>query len=47
MINRKHFLNTNKVGFVLGAVLLATLTESAGYAGGVSVEITGRTTFAH
>jgi hypothetical protein len=39
MINGKHFLKTNKVGFVLGAVLLATLTESAGYAGGVSVEI--------
>ena len=39
MNNKKHFLKTNKVGFVLGAVLLAALTESAGYAGGVSIGI--------
>jgi hypothetical protein len=39
MNNKKHFFKTNKIGFVLGAVLLATLTESAGYAGGVSIVI--------
>lgn len=42
MINKKHFFKikiTNEVGFVLGAVLLAALTESAGYAGGVTVGI--------
>jgi hypothetical protein len=39
MNNKKHFLKTNKVGFVLGAVLLAALTGSAGYAGGVSIVI--------
>jgi hypothetical protein len=38
MINKKHFLKTNKAGFVLGAVLLAALAESAGRAG-VTVEI--------
>src|SRR6267154_5198925 len=36
MNNKKLFLKTNKVGFVLGALLLATLAESAGYASGVS-----------
>ncbi len=39
MNNKKHFLKTNKVAFVLGAVLLATLTGSAGYAGGVTIVI--------
>jgi hypothetical protein len=39
MKNKKHFLKTNKIGFTLGAVLLAALTESAGYAGGLSVGI--------
>jgi len=42
MIGKKHFFKTNitnKVGFVLGAVLLAALTENAGYAGGVSIGI--------
>jgi hypothetical protein len=39
MNNKKLFLKTNKVGFVLGAVLLAALTENAGYAGGVSIGI--------
>jgi hypothetical protein len=39
MNNKKLFLKTNKVGFVLGAVLLAALAESAGYAGGLTVGI--------
>ena len=39
MDNKKLFLKTNKIGFVLGAVLLAALTENAGYAGGVSIGI--------
>ena len=42
MNNKKLFLKTNKtykVGFVLGAVLLAALTENAAYAGGVSIGI--------
>ena len=39
MNNKKLFLKTNKVGFVLGAVLLVALTENAGYAGGVRVGI--------
>jgi hypothetical protein len=39
MNNKKLFLKTKKVGFVLGAVLLATLTESAGHAGGLQVGI--------
>jgi hypothetical protein len=39
MNNKKLFLKTNKVGFVLGAVLLAALTESAAYAGGLRVGI--------
>jgi hypothetical protein len=39
MNNKKLFFKTNKVGFVLGALLLATLTKNAGYAGGVSVVI--------
>jgi hypothetical protein len=39
MNNKKLFLKTNRVGFVLGAVLLAALTESAVYAGGLIVGI--------
>ena len=39
MINKKHFLKINKFGFVLGAVLLAVLTENAVHAGGVSIGI--------
>jgi hypothetical protein len=39
MNNKKHFYKTNKVGLVLGAVLLAVLTENAGYAGGLSIGI--------
>jgi hypothetical protein len=39
MNNKKLFFKTNKVGFVLGAVLLAALTESAAYAGGLRVGI--------
>jgi hypothetical protein len=39
MNNKKLFLKTNKVGFALAAVLMAALTESAGYAGGVSIGI--------
>jgi hypothetical protein len=39
MNNNKNFLKTNKIGFALGAVLLAALTESAAYAGGVSIGI--------
>ena len=39
MNNKKLFFKTNKVGFVLGAVLLTALIENAGYAGGVSVVI--------
>lgn len=38
MINKRHILKANKVGFVLGAVMLAALAESAGHAG-VTVEI--------
>ena len=39
MNNKKHFLKTNKVGFVLGAVLLAMLTKNAAYADGLHVGI--------
>jgi hypothetical protein len=39
MNNKKLFLKTNKVGFVLSAVLLSALTGSAAYAGGVSIGI--------
>jgi len=39
MNNKKLFLKTNQVGFVLGAVLLAALTECAGDADGQTVKI--------
>jgi hypothetical protein len=39
MNNKILFLKTNKAGFVLGAVLLAALTESAGYADGLRIGI--------
>ena len=38
-IQFKQFINTNKMGFVLGAVLLAVVTENAANAGGLSVGI--------
>jgi len=40
MINKKHFTKTNKFGFVLGAVLLAALTNGAGSADGQGLRIT-------
>src|ERR1019366_2540859 len=40
MNNKKLFYKTNKVGFVLGAVLMAALTECVGNANGQGVEIT-------
>ncbi|MGB7768558.1 MAG: hypothetical protein WBN22_06855 [Verrucomicrobiia bacterium] len=40
MKNKKLFFKTHKAGFVLGAVLLAALTEGVSYAGGLSVGIT-------
>lgn len=40
MINEKYFLKTNKVGFVLGAVLLAALAEGVSSADGQAVGIT-------
>ncbi|MGD1087936.1 MAG: hypothetical protein ABR955_04325 [Verrucomicrobiota bacterium] len=39
MNNKKLFFKTNKAGLILGAVLLVTLTECVGYAGGLSVGI--------
>jgi hypothetical protein len=39
MINKKLFFQNKKVGFLLGAVLLAALTESAVYAGDLHVGI--------
>src|SRR5580692_9272211 len=39
MNNKKLFFKTNKIGFVLGAVLLTTLTECAGYADGLHIGI--------
>jgi hypothetical protein len=39
MNNKKHFYKTNKIGFVLGAVLLAVLTENAANAGGLNIVI--------
>jgi hypothetical protein len=39
MNNKKLLFKTNKAGLVLGAVLLVTLTESVGYAGGLHVGI--------
>jgi hypothetical protein len=39
MNGKKHFSKTNRVGFVLGAVLLATLTGNAGYADGLRVVV--------
>jgi|SRR5580693_2311353 hypothetical protein len=39
MNNKKHFIKTNKIGLVLGAVLLAALAVSAGYAGGLNIVI--------
>jgi hypothetical protein len=35
----KQFIKTSKIGFVLGAVLLAVVTENAANAGGLSVGI--------
>jgi hypothetical protein len=40
MINKTHFFKSNKVGFVLGAMLLAALTECAGNVNGQGVVIT-------
>jgi hypothetical protein len=40
MKNKKHFFKTNKVGFVLGAVLLVALTKGVSYADGQNVRIT-------
>jgi hypothetical protein len=40
MINKKHFLKTNKIGFVLGAVLLAALVNGVGSANGQTVGVT-------
>jgi hypothetical protein len=39
MNNKKLFLKTNHAGFVLGAVLLAVLTECAGNAGAQGIKI--------
>jgi len=39
MNNKKLFFKTNKVGFVLGAALLVTLTECVGHADGLHVGI--------
>jgi len=39
MNGKKLFFKTNKIGFVLGAVLLAALTEGVCYADGVRVGI--------
>jgi hypothetical protein len=39
MNNKKYFLKTNKVGLVLGAALLVTLTECVGHAGGLNIGI--------
>ena len=40
MENKKHFFKTNKVGFVLGAVLLVALTKGVSCADGQNVGIT-------
>jgi hypothetical protein len=40
MINKKLFLKNNKVGFVLGAVLLAALTDGVSNVDGQGVKIT-------
>jgi len=40
MKNKKHFFKTNKVGFVLGAVLLVALAKGVSYANGQNVGIT-------
>jgi hypothetical protein len=40
MKNKKHFFKTNKIGFVLGAVLVAALTQGVNYADGQNVGIT-------
>jgi len=39
MNNKKHFLRTNRVGFVLGAALLVALVECQGYADGLHIGI--------
>jgi hypothetical protein len=39
MINKKHFSKTNKVGFVLGAMLVAALAEGVSSADGQAVGI--------
>jgi hypothetical protein len=40
MINKKHFFKTNNVRFVLGAALLAVLTQGVGSADAQGVTIT-------
>jgi hypothetical protein len=40
MNNKKDFLMAGKAGFVLGAILLATLTAPASYADGLQVGVT-------
>jgi len=40
MINKKHFFKTNKAAFIVGAVLLAALTNGAGSAGAQGIRIT-------
>jgi hypothetical protein len=40
MKNKKHFFKTNKVGFVLGAMLLVALTKGVSCADGQNVGIT-------
>jgi hypothetical protein len=39
MNNKKLFFKTNKVGLLMGAVLLATLTQCTGYADGLRIGI--------
>jgi hypothetical protein len=39
MNNKKHFINTSRVGFVLGAALLVTLSECKSYAGDLRIGI--------
>ena len=39
MTDKKHFLGANKAGFVLGAVLLATLTGCVGYVDGPRAQV--------
>jgi hypothetical protein len=39
MINKKHFIKTNKAGFVLGAMLLAALANGVSSADGQGIKI--------